>query len=118
MPNRFSIELTFPDSVYAWDNDQQISPICKRHGFGKALANCCKSGDREDACRFLLSRFKLDFYIIKQVDGEYKRVPATHIDKAYICREIYRDSGRNFTDSEEWCDIYLIWEAANVEYEQ
>jgi hypothetical protein len=115
---RYSIELSFPDSVDVvaladpTNNVQLGDEVCRKSDFGKALADCCRSGDCEDACRYLLTKFKPEFWIVKQVNGRYARVQANHIDKAYICHKIYFESKQDWPNSEEWCDIYLIWQAA------
>ena len=110
---RYSIELSLPDSVFVCDRNGQ--DICRQSAFGKALADCRKSGDCEDACRYLLTTFKPEFNIVRKVDGAYANIPACHEEKAAICRSIYFESETNFTADEEMCNIYLIWEASHVD---
>lgn len=109
----YSVELHFPDDVFILGSKHN-DHICPHSDMGKALAACCKSGDCEDACRYVLEQFKPGFHTTQPFCGRWARFPSTHKDKAKVCRSIYFDSDRDFDESEEWCDIYLIWYAASV----
>ena len=77
------------------------------------LQDCCKSGDCQEACEYVLDVLGVQFNIIKTVDGKVVKVPATHEEKAVVCKAIYFDSNTDFHGDERWCDIYLVWEAAS-----
>lgn len=76
------------------------------------LQDCNASGDCEPACRYVLDRYKPEFRIVKQIDGQYQNVIASSQDKAAICKSIYFESYSDFND-EPTADLYLIWQAAS-----
>lgn len=79
-----------------------------------ALADCCKSGDAQEACEFVLDQIGVEFRIVAlDTNGKYENRLATHYEKARACRAIYYDSDRDFDADERWCDIYLVWQAAH-----
>jgi hypothetical protein len=94
--------------------------ICRKNGSNvsnrselyKDLCDCIKPGDAEDACRYVISRHKPEFRIVKQIDGKYQNVLASHQDKAAVCKEIYFESESDFDGDESLCETYLIWESA------
>jgi predicted 3-demethylubiquinone-9 3-methyltransferase (glyoxalase superfamily) len=79
----------------------------------EAFADCCTSGDCEEACRFVRDQIGVDWRIIaRNAAGEYENREATAEEKEATARAIYFESERDFSDI-EWAEIYLIWEAAN-----
>ena len=88
------------------------SRIGKRSSLYADLSDCNKSGDCEDACRFVLKHHKPEFRIVKKIDGNYENVVADFADKIAICKKIYFDSNFKWEESEKWCEIYLIWQCA------
>lgn len=106
----FIVELCGDESVnICRKNGANVS---KRSELYKDLCDCIKPGDAEDACRYVISKHKPEFRIVKQIDGEYKNVLATHQDKAAVCRAIYFESESDFDGDESLCETYLIWDAA------
>lgn len=112
---KYGIELSNPDNAMAYAIPGGAG-ICLKSDFRKAMIDCCRTGDCEAACRYVLSHFRPVFTIVKKIAGVYQSVPACHEDKILICQSIYFESDRDFRESEEWCDIYLVWEAANNLY--
>jgi hypothetical protein len=78
------------------------------------LADCARSGDCEEACRFVVNHVGVEFRIVAlNAAGEYENRLATADEKAATCRAIYFDSDTDFSD-ESTADTYLVWEAANT----
>ena len=112
----FIVELSGPDCVLIYRKNG--SRIGKRSILYADLSDCNKSGDCEDACRYVREQYKPEFRIIKKIDGNYKNVVADHEDKIAHCKKIYFASNLNFEESEKWCEIYIIWQcAAELDYE-
>jgi len=78
----------------------------------EAMLDCIKTGDCEEACRYVLEVYSPQFRVVKKVDGEYRNVLASTEDKREVCEAIYYDSESDFQD-EDSADLYLVWEAAS-----
>jgi len=77
------------------------------------LADCCASGDCEDACRYILANYSVDWRVVKKCeDGNFHNVTATSYDKRKVCEAIYFESESDFSD-EQLAEVYLIWQAAS-----
>lgn len=115
---KFIIELSGNDNVSVFClNGSNISPKSQLY---KDLANCCKSGDAEQACKHVLETYRPQFRIVRwiglEADGKthkYENGIASHREKASVCQAIYFESETNFAGSESRCDLYLIWQAAD-----
>lgn len=82
------------------------------------LFDCNRSGDMTEPVNFVINKWKPQFCIVKQVDGEYKNVPATYQDKLDMCKQIWLET--SFPDGvfESRLDKLLVYEAAlNIESE-
>lgn len=77
------------------------------------LLDCNRSGDMTEPCKYVLSRWKPQFCVVKMVDGEYKNVEATYEDKLIVCMEIYSSSGFNRGTPEDLLERYIVWQAAS-----
>lgn len=77
------------------------------------LADCTRSGDCEDACRYVVRHVGVEFRIVaRNFAGEYENRLATADEKEETCRSIYFDSESDFSD-ESTAETYLVWEAAH-----
>jgi hypothetical protein len=80
-------------------------------------ADCARSGDCEQACRYVIDHVGVEFRTVARNDkGKYENRLATADEKAATCRAIYFDSDSDFT-SERTAETYLVWEAASHEGE-
>ena len=77
------------------------------------LLDCVKPGDAEDACRYILKTYNVEFWILRTINCEFINGLASEEEKTQCCRAIYPDSDTDFFDSDN-CNLYLIWEAANT----
>lgn len=90
------------------DNDAIIEPA-----IACDIRDCCKPGECEEACRYLLTVHDPEFRIVKKCeDGQFRDVTATPYDKRQLCESIYFDSDVDFTD-EVTANLYLVWEACS-----
>lgn len=79
----------------------------------EALADCCASGDAQDACEYVRDRLRPEFRIVaRNAAGAYENRLATPEEKAATARAIYFDSESDF-DDESTAETYLIWDAAH-----
>lgn len=103
----------YPDCAYL--NQKNGGDIRPSSTLGRALQDCCKSGDNEYACRHVIEQFSPTFLCYKHTNIGTEITVATHADKIASCKAIYAGSGStaNFEESESTCDIYLLWEAAH-----
>jgi hypothetical protein len=78
------------------------------------LSDCTRSGDCEDACRYVVRHVGVEFRIMARnaASGEYENRLATADEKAATCRAIYFDLDSDFSD-ETLAEIYLVWEASH-----
>lgn len=107
---KFIVEISSCGSVSVCKlNGDEIS---KRSKLASDLRDCTKSGDCEDACRFVLSHHNAEFRTVKVIDDEYQNVIASSEDKMKVCKTIYFESESDFSN-ESTADMYLIWEAAS-----
>jgi len=108
-PHGFIVELTGDGMSACRMDGREI----KGGKLFEALERCTARGDCEDACRNVLSLFRPEFRVVKQIGGEYQNVVADHDDKRRACLTVYgdRDSRSDF-DDESMCEVYLIWQAA------
>lgn len=83
------------------------------------LADCCKSGDAQQACEYVLDHIGVEFRIVAQdAAGNYQNRLATDDEKDATARAIYFESETDFSD-QRMAEIYLVWEAANcAEHEE
>jgi Fe-S-cluster-containing dehydrogenase component len=105
----FIIELGHECATACRKNGSEIS---KRSRLYSDLEDCTRSGDCEDACRYVVAEHKPEFRIVKQIDGQYQNVLATHQDKIDVCKAIYFESESDWND-ESICDMYLVWQVAH-----
>lgn len=110
--NVFIIELD-SESCSAYHNNG--SSIRKVSVLGFDLQACTRSGDAEPACQYIIERYKPKFVLIRENtrQGVYIQAVATHKEKEATCQLIYSDSDTDFSKSEAYCDIYLVWAAAH-----
>lgn len=80
--------------------------------FETDILDCTKSGDTEDSCKYILTRYNPAFRIVKMLDGRYRNVVASFRDKQELCESIYFDSDTDFSDTDN-SELYLIWESAH-----
>lgn len=117
----FIIELSTCGSVTVCTNEGDYI-WAETDDYGDAwiyddFLDCNATGDCEDACRYMIENYRIDWRIVKKVDGEYANVTATAEDKQEVAKSIYFDSDNDFSD-ETWAEVYLIWQAAcDVEQE-
>lgn len=79
------------------------------------LADCRRSGDCEEACRFVLDHVGVEFRTVaRNAAGKYENRLATAEEKEATCRAIYSESDSDFSD-ESLAETYLVWEAASHE---
>lgn len=77
------------------------------------LADCTRSGDNEEACRYVVRHVGVEFRTVaRNAAGVYENRLATADEKAETCRAIYFDSESDFSD-EATAETYLVWEAAH-----
>lgn len=107
--SNFIVELSSDGVSCCRKNGSEISTRSKLFA---DLRDCCKSGDCQAACEYVISEHLPEFRIVKRVNGEYENVIADHSDKAKVCKAIYFESESDFTGDEKLCEVYLIWQAA------
>ncbi len=88
------------------------SKIAKSSKLFTDLVDCCKSGDSQKPCEYVISEHLPEFRIIKMIDSKYENVIASHADKSATCKAIYFESESDFAGNEHLCEIYLIWQGA------
>lgn len=105
----FIIEIGHESATACLKNGSEIS---KRSKLFRDLEDCVRSGDCEPACRYVMEHHKPEYRIVKQIDGEYQNVLATHQDKIEVCKDIYFESESDW-NNESICDMYLVWQVAS-----
>lgn len=106
--------------------DAENATMCLANGesvkgseYESDVADCCASGDVEDACRYLVNHVGIEFCIVaKNANGDYENRIATAQEKQATCEAIYFDSETDFSD-ENMAEIYLVWQASDgVQHEE
>ncbi len=102
-PYEGSVSLCCPDG----------RKIGKQSKLFSDLANCCKSGDCQNACEFVLEKYEVEWRIVRKMpDGNYENALATDKELRKTAKTIYFESSANFADRSV-CETYLIWQGAN-----
>lgn len=82
------------------------------------MADCTRSGDCEEACRYVLREFDVEFRIVARLEsGKYRNRLATAKEKAATARAIYFDSEADFSE-EDTVERYLVWDAAHRAHDE
>ena len=98
-----------------WPNGTRIRQTSQ---LGEDLADCCKSGDCQDACEYVIAAYAIEWSIVRKVGEtpqgvwQYERGVATGEELQKTCETIYFESESDFSD---WntAAMYLIWQAAS-----
>ena len=81
--------------------------------FENDILSCTGSGDADDSCQYILTKYEPVFRIVKMLDGRYRNVIASCKDKQDFCESIYFDSDTDFSDTDN-AALYIIWEASHI----
>ncbi len=80
-----------------------------------ALADCTRSADAEEACRYVLNQIGVEFRIVARNEaGDYENRLATDAELEATARAIYFESDTDFSDRDN-AELYLVWDAAHGE---
>lgn len=99
------------DELYACDMlGDEITPS---HPVWDDLADCCTSGDCEDACQFVIDQVGVEFRCIgRNANNGVENRLAIDADLQQVCEAIYFESDTDFSDRDN-AELYAVWQAAN-----
>lgn len=107
-------ELVWEDISLFNADGSSVSP--SQEPLWSDLQDCCASGNVEEAIRYLMDTYEIDWRAVVKVEGsnpvKFDNIPVTDELLKKTAQAIYFDNPDQFTDPDQ-CKMHLLWQATS-----